>query len=578
MNIRNKIFKIIIILCYLFAFSSYAADILLKVDRTQIEFHETFKLSFKAEETPDDDPDFSPLKKDFKILNESTSHNVIIVNGKYSRSTTWTLSLTAKHKGTFTIPAISFGKDSSQSYQIIIKEPKKSSGKPGKTNEPVISELVVSDGKAYPQQQIVVTQRLLSSKNITAYEFSPLQYQGVEVIEEALGEVKQYQTKYNDISYLVLEKNTAIYPQEAGELLIEPSVAGARITTEGTRRNGTFDPFQTNSRTIRRSSKEKSITINPIPNKFKSKHWLVAKEVQLVEEFPDGDSFKVGEPITRTLLLLADGQNSSQLPEFVNTPMDGLKQYPDKPLLKNNISGSGITGVQQIKIAIIPSAAGTYTLPTISVPWWNTKTNTMEVAKIYPRTFTAINENAINSVPKTPISTEQKAIINNLNENISVTTKPPLVSQTNDSLPWKIATLFLTICLLITLQLLLRRKGLEPDIKNIVTNKTPSDKQALKNIKQACQDNNARQVKDALIEWGQALYNNNSIHSLGDLAHKVDGELAEKIQTLNTFLYHNNENSWVCGSLYSFCNKYTKNQKTTTKINPNDNNLEQLYK
>ncbi len=577
MNIKNIFFKVIIILCYLFAFSSQAADILLKVDRTQIELHETFKLSFKAEETPDDDPDFSPLKKDFKILNESTSHNVIIVNGKYSRSTTWTLSLTAKRKGTLTIPAINFGKDSSESYQIVIKEPKKSSGKLGKTDEPVISELVISDEKAYPQQQIIVTQRLLSSRNITAYEFSPLQYLGVEVIEEALGEVKQYQTKYNGISYLVLEKNTAIYPQEAGKLLIEPSVVGARITIEGTRRNGTFDPFQSSSRTIRRSSKEKSIVINPIPAEFKSKHWLVAKEVQLVEEFPEGDTFKVGEPITRTLLLLADGQNSSQLPEFVDTPMDGLKQYPDKPLLKNNVSGSGITGVQQIKIAIIPSAAGTYTLPTVSVPWWNTKTNTMEVARIYPRTFTVIDEHVTGSTPTTPITTEQKAVIKSINENMSTTAGSPVIAQTNDSLPWKIATLFLTICLLITLQLLLKRKGLEVDINTVAPDKAPSDKQALKNIKQACQNNNARQVKDALIEWGQAIFNNN-IHSLGDLEHKVDNELAEKIQTLNTFLYRNNEDNWVCGELYSFCNKYTKNIKNIKKSRINKESLEQLYK
>jgi len=177
---------------------------------------------------------------------------------KYSRSKTWTVSLIAKHKGTIVIPAISFGKDTSQSYQIVIKEPQKSNVQPGNTTDPIISELKTSVDSAYPQQQIVITRRLLSSQNLSAYEFAPLSIKGIEFTEEDLGEVKQYQTKYGDTSYIVLEKNVAIYPQSSGELTIEPSVAGARITIRDSQHNGSaYDPFHTSSRTLRRSSEKK---------------------------------------------------------------------------------------------------------------------------------------------------------------------------------------------------------------------------------------------------------------------------------------------------------------------------------
>jgi len=346
MNILKHIIKTFFILSLLFALTAKAADISVKIDRTKIELNETFTLTFEASEDPDDDPDFSPLEKDFQVISKSSSSNMSIINGAYSRTKKWNITLIALRTGTLTIPQINFGSDTSPSYKVDITLPKKSTGRQG---ESFISELEISTNTSYPQAQIIVTQRLLSSSNITAYEFSPLKLSGVEVTSETLGDIKQFQVKRGDTPYLVLEQNYAIYPQSAGTLSIQPSVASARIAIQGSNRGrSAYDPFRSNTKTLRRSSEGKTITVKPMPDAFKGKHWLAAKEVQLVEEFPQGKTFKAGEPITRTLLLLADGQLSSQLPEFKTEEISGLKQYPDKPLLKNNVSDDGITGVQQL--------------------------------------------------------------------------------------------------------------------------------------------------------------------------------------------------------------------------------------
>jgi oxygen tolerance protein BatD len=580
MNIKNTFIKILFILLYLFSIVAHAVDIQVKVDRTQVELNETFTLIFESTEDPDDDPDFSPLAKDFQILNQSTSSNISIINGEYTRSKKWKVSLIALHDGVITIPPIRFGSDNSQSYQIKITQPQKSTGKAG---EAFISELNVDTDTAYTQAQIIITQRLLSSSNINAYEFSPLKFKGVEVVQEKLGEVKQYQTSRGNTPYLVLEQSYALYPQSAGELIIEPSVASARVAIQGSRSNrSAFDPFRSNTKTIRRLSDRKKISVKAISKKFKGHHWLPSKEVQLVEEFPEATSFKAGEPITRTLLLIADGQLSSQLPEFTSSSVKGLKQYPDKPLLKNNISDNGITGVQQIKVALIPSIAGQYTLPAIKVPWWNTKTNKLEVARIKSRTFTVVASGAsptLNAQPPVDkISTQpENSDIPSLQ---TVESAPQSITRSADnSLPWKLTTFLLAIGLSIALFFLWKKQTVKPETKTVQAQDTVSLKKSLNELKQACDLNNAQNSKTALLHWARALYINEPIHSLGELSDKVDDELAKNINLLNVYLYKNTSDNWQCNTLYSLCVKFTEQFEIQLKSSDKTvGELESLYK
>jgi len=587
--------KILLILLCGLSFAATAADIQVKVDRSHIELNETFTLVFESNETPDDDPDFSALEKDFQVLGTSTSSNMSIINGNYSRTKKWNVSLIALHKGTITIPSISFGSDHSPAVQINISEPQKSTGKQG---EALISELDISANSAYPQQQIIVTQRLLSSSNINAYEFSPLKTSGVEISRETLGEVKQFQTKRGDTPYLVLEQRYAIYPLSAGQLTIEPSIASARVAIQGNRGNrSAFDPFRNNTKTLRRSSANKTITIKSVPNAFKGKHWLAAKEVQLVEEFPAAKTFSVGEPITRTLLLVADGQNSAQLPELITQEVNGLKQYPDKPLLKNNISETGITGIQQLKVAIIPSAKGQYTLPAMSIPWWNTQTNKLEHARIAARKITVEitadstpgsakppQLNAQNNTPPETAKPEAAEPGNAEPGNAESELMANPTEQTSNTL-WKIISFLLASALIVTLFLLWRNHRVHSDDQRPLNTEphinSPSVKQAMKSLKLACDNTDAQAAKNALLDWGNALFVNQPSYSLGDLSSHVNAELAEKILLLNSSLYGGSQAEWKCNELYALCVKCSESinkEMNHSEKSTNAGKLEDLYK
>lgn len=150
--------------------SVLAADIQVKIDRQQIEVNQSFTLQFESSDDVDGEPDFSPLEKDFRIINQSSGSNISIINGEYRKSRHWSLTLIALRDGKLTIPSIQFGNDSSRAYQVEILPVKAS--EPGSQAD-FISELEVSREQVLLQGQVVVTQRLLSARNITAYEFSP---------------------------------------------------------------------------------------------------------------------------------------------------------------------------------------------------------------------------------------------------------------------------------------------------------------------------------------------------------------------------------------------------------------------
>jgi len=571
LNIPKIISHFIVTGVCLFPLAANAADIVVKVDRPNIQLNEAFTLTFESTSDVDDDPDLTPLETDFKILAQRTTSNFNLSNGNYTKILRWNISLMPLKQGTLKIPSINFGSDKSPEYTITVQAIRKSSGK---TGEEFISELEVDQTSVYPQSQIIITQRMLSARTINAFEFSEPEFSGVEINMEPLGETNQYQTKRGDTSYLVLERHYAIYPQSAGKLTISPSIASARVEIAN---RSQFNSFRRNTKTVRRASADKTVTVRPVPSSFNGNHWLPAKEVQLVEEFPQNSQHSVGEPITRTLSLFVDGQTAAQLPEFKITNIDKIKQYPDKAVLNDNKSDSGITGGQQIKIALIPSQPGSYTLPEISIPWWNTTKDKLEYATSPARTFTV-------TTPLSPIEpiVPQQTIIEQLPETaIEPTneTKPVTdAGSSTDSLIWKFISLLLATGWFITLFILWKSKR---SIHSASFESRPvklNSKQAILKIQKACDESDAKACKTALLFWANIILDNKPVHSLGELSERVPAPLSDKLNSLNSHLYKDNANSWDCENMVELCENFTTSELHKNNASLNKSHLESLYR
>lgn len=119
---------------------------------------------------------------------------------------------------------------------------------------------------------------------------------------------------------------------------------------------------------------------------------LVASQVRLSQQIaPASGDLKVGDSLTRSITLQADGALSLMLPV---TPLDhvaGLSRYLKTPQVTALDDGRGhALGGQRIDSASYRiEKPGTFQLPALRVQWWSTQDQTLHSAELPAMRFTA---------------------------------------------------------------------------------------------------------------------------------------------------------------------------------------------
>ncbi|MGZ5054312.1 MAG: BatD family protein [Methylobacter sp.] len=540
----------------------FAAQIGVSFDRNPVSLDESFQIIFTANDTPDSDPDFSPLEQDFEILGQSQSSNSSWINGRSSKTIQWTLNVMAKHSGSLVVPAVKFGDDESQPASIMVTQA--AANKAINTDDDLFLEVEANPQSPYVQSQVFYTVRLYRRVDIAQAALNEPELS--DAVVEKLGDDSNYNTQINGVNYLVTERKYAIFPQKSGALTIKPLVLTAEVMASSRPNfNGFFNSQMTKTRKI--SSKSVTLDVKPAPATFTGQHWLSAEQVVLKEEWSgDNQQMRVGEPLTRTLTLLAKGTTVGQLPELNAGKTDAqLKTYPDQPVLREQKKTEGLIAFREEKIAIIPSKAGFYKLPTIEIPWFNSQSQKMEIAKIPETTITALE--AAGTLPdmaapvaSTPVEQPQKT-----------EEATPIITQPQQQNSWFWVALFLGAGWLATLAYFLIKRP----VKKTVVEKSPAEmrlEDSIKHLKKACADNNAIAAKDALLAWGRQKY---GIASLGAIAELSDARLRDEILHLNQILYGKVAGQWQGKKLFQ---AFVEN-KAREKIAVTDNDkLEPLYR
>jgi hypothetical protein len=380
-----------------------------------------------------------------------------------------------------------------------------------------------------------------------------------DAVIERLGDDSRFNTQVNGLDYSVTERKYAIFPQKSGKLTIKPLTLTAEIISNSRPNfNGFFNSQATKTKRI--ESKAISLDVKPAPPSFTGKHWLSAQQLVFKQEWSgDIKQLKIGEPLTRTLTLLAKGATVSQLPEL-NTAIsnDQLKAYPDQPVLQEQKKTDGVIAFREEKIALILSQAGDYQLPAIQIPWFNTESQKMEMAEIPETTLTAL------AGAQPVVNTPQLTSVNSQ----AITTTPTIntVPETNY---WMWLSLCLATAWLITVIVLLKASTKsEQLIKNVDVNTDISD--AIKALKKACTQNDAIAAKNALIAWGNLTFNQST---LGGIADFCDARLRDELLHLNHSLYGQASSEWQGKKLFQ---AFTENKARQKKLLDRDNSLEPL--
>jgi hypothetical protein len=595
---------LIIALALFLPISALAADISVKPDRSPVSQNETFRLIFTVQGKQDGEPDFSPLNKDFQLLGTSTSSQFNMINGRVSQSKQYVLTVAANRTGKLVIPSIQFGKDRSLATEVTITDSPVSTGQgsdPSTDPVPahnVFVEASVDSSQPYVQQQVILTVKVFRNIQWADANLSDPAFDGGEMLIHHIGENRTYKTMRNGERYTVTEIRYAIFPQVSGKTTIKPFTLTAKLPSgkKQTQKpfgnafsDPIFDDFFTRQNYTNRFARSEPIEIDvkAVPKSFTGKTWLPAKTLKLQETWSqDTNALKTGEPVTRTIAIIADGLNAGQLPEIRLDSLNSIKVYPDQPVINDVAANQGFLSTRSQKFALIPSQQGKQILPEIKIHWWNTETNQQETA-ILPAATLDISAAAA-AIPRSAQAPAESGTSKPAGEGAgkqeqpAKTSPPRQKSDTSGRTWWLIAgNVLLLLLLVLTLFALLRAKkqakvpvsAHEPTTE---TTTETSKQQVIKALQTACRNRDAAATRDALINWAAIIWPEHPPNNLNDIARHVNPELATQILRLNQNLYANDETEWnpelISKQVQAFANKQQNTRKTDEQV------LEPLYR
>jgi len=345
--------------------SANAAQVRAWLDRGSMQLGETVTLNVEvSDDSTAAQPDFSVLKNDFNMLGTQSSTSMSIVNGQASSKLLWAVGLEPKRLGTFTIPALSVAGAQTQPLSLVVQQGSATSGKAG---DDVFLELSVEPKTPYVQQQVRLTLKLFYALNLTDGVVEDPHGEGL--ISHKLGQDAAYTADVEGRRYHVLERHYAISAEKSGALTLAP------ITFRGHAVNpADINSFFNRGRAIMAQAPSVALDVRARPAPSGTDTWLPAQSLTLAADgIEAAASGKVGEPLTLTLKLRAQGLGFEQLPEIKLPKIDGADVYPDKETTQNKDDGTWVYGERERKFAIVPNRPGTLRLPALSVGWWDTE-------------------------------------------------------------------------------------------------------------------------------------------------------------------------------------------------------------
>jgi len=526
--------------------STVNAEVSSTIDRNPVRVNETFELTLHMETAPVSRPPLKGLPDVFEIVRSTNFYQRSTINGKSEVQAGWRFILRATEEGIFTIPEFEVDGKKTKVLQLKVLPPV-SSTNIGDQQDAIRLTATVDYEDVYVQQQVLYTIRLYRAVQAQYASLTEPQLDGA--ILERLGEDRQYETEEEGVRYIVLERRYVIFPQEKGIQTISPVTFTAEVS-DGARQYSTLGRLRSRTTAVSLSTEEIDIKVKGRPEGIVD-WWLPANNVTLSEQWlPDPVEFRVGEPVTWQYSIKANGLTATQLPELLPDAIDGLKFYPDTAESTNNTDENGITGERKQKVAVVPTKAGTLTLPELKLSWWNVKEN-----KAYEITLDARTIQVLPSVdgetgeqPSEQITIPESS--SSITEAEPEVSEPAVeqtenISESPDVTLWKmIAIISLLLWVISALILTLRNKQ-----SSIPVAKTPSQpyqtNTTIDDIKRACKRNSASATKDAILKWCLCRKGLKSVHSLTELAKRVGNEeLTEQLKLLEHHLYSSNKKDW----------------------------------
>ncbi|MBK3867619.1 protein BatD [Pseudomonas stutzeri] len=496
-----------------------AAGLFARVDRTQLSIDETLELSLETQgDAAFGKPDLQPLDQLFEVFDTRQVNRLSNSNGEARATTRWLITLRPRQTGYVIIPPLQLGEWSSEPITLLVQESLKDTE--SDQLAPIFVDASVDQESVYVQAQVILTLRIYHS--VSLYDdstLSPLQMP--DALVERLGEPRTYEKTINGIRHGVIEVRYALFPQKSGELTIPAQLFSA--TTVASDSNSLFGSRSGRSTQVR--SPSIPLTVKSKPADYPADApWLPARSLTLIEAWsPEPEKAQVGESLTRSLLLKAEGLTSTQLPAIGMPQGTDLRRYPDQPSLADEVNASGLVGSREQREALIPTRSGALQVEPLEVIWWNTVEDRLERTTLAARTLeVADNPNLL------PPAVEQAS---------AAPMAPPVLLW-----PWQLSTALLALSTLAGFGLWWHARR-QPAIQRTLQ-PGPTPRSLLDDLRRACQANDSQATRQALDAWARQ-----QPETLADMAARFV-PLSDALDGLNGALYSEAGQHWQGDALW----------------------------
>ena len=541
-------FYFFFILCTLIvAAKSYAATAHAFLDRETIFVTETVLLTIAVDglNNYDDSPDIGRLTNDFNIIEGGRDKTSASAKNHQIR---WEFKLEPKHSGVLTIPALAINrqlKTPQLTLTVLAQNPAEQV-----TAEDIFVEVAVEPINPYVQAQVRYSERLFYAIPLRE-RLRQVQSFGDDLLVQPLGDEIKYVAERNGRRYTVVERNYALFAQRSGVVEVPQLVYSARTLPKNLSRAQRAS-FTGRGQRVEVKSEPVLLNVRPRPAApvYEGQYWLPSDELMLTEQWSQEPlQLRVGEPITRTLILQAKGLDVAQLPQLNIPAIDQANIYPDQETSESYHDGAWVFGRREQRMALVPTQAGEFALAEIRLPWWDTRSDSAKVALIPARTVIVL-----------PTLTEATVI--DVSKELDDSATGPLalpeagLSQTYSSLDvWRWSTWVLLALWLVTLLLWQwerRQRGQSPTPSKAKRSALAMTHKATRQaLQQACKDNNPQAAAQALLAWAMLIWPDAPPTNLATLALRLrNSQVQEAILTLQQVLYSPNATAWQGRALW----------------------------
>ena len=542
-----------------------AVEITLRVLPDPPPLNESFTLVFEADGSLDDEPDFTPLEKDFEILQRNQQTALELRNARQRRTTTWRLTVLPKHGPPLVVPAIPFGTQQTAPRQLAM-----AAALVAPPDEGLFLEAEATPTNPYVQQEVLYTLRLWRRYEISNASLSEPAFSG-DAVTKVLTEDRRYTQTRNGQRYEVVERRFMVYPQASGMLTIKPAMVTAQVVKRGL---SLFENFAQAMSTRRISANAITLQVRPVPATFPGKRWLPARSLSLSEAWqPGGREANVGEPITRTLSLVAEGLTAGQLPPLELAPPKDWKIYLERPQNDDQQQDGSFQGTMVQKAALVATRAGAATLPAIEIPWWNTTRDQLEFARLDSAALNALPvPDLAPPVPPAPAAAPDQPAT--ASASASKTAEPKPVGASAAGTYWQWLAALCGSGWLLTLFLSGWRPPGRATQLPAVAVPVGRDADHAPRLKAACARAEVVEITAALLAWGADRWPSPP-RSLAALAQRVDEPLAQQLRSLDAARYGRAPSPFASAALLADWQHYVRRQASPAPLSANP--LPKLY-